>query len=239
MNNRTDTLMTSYKPQLALMVYKAESKEDYYLESHDVDAAGQIMQGKPVMQETLQGIVDVFFDETRNMARIGGMIPENMLSFQLMPGGRYKMVWYRPAEIRVMHFTQALKLPSSKTWVPAMVYVANLGSLDVYALKSNARPKENTRLCMAPYFNVSDNGDVCLGSARVKKPKVSTYANLMQYWEDLFWLSEFTHTNGDDEKTKTKLQPLWKRMLTSKTKLRWSDVDELKFYKNVQLKNLL
>lgn len=235
MNSRTNTLMSTYKPELSITVYKNE--RDYYLESHTINDKGQVMEGKPLLQETLQGIVDVFFDERKNTARITGMIPENLLSFTYMPGGNYQMVWYRPAEIRVLHFSSGLRIGTDKAWVPAMVYVAQARTLSVYALKANTRPKETTKLCYAPFFNVGDGGSVCLGNANIKKPKDKTYQNLMQYWEDLFWLSEFTHVNGEDA-VKTDINKVWKKLLASKTKLKWSDIDELIPTKET-LKNIL
>src|SRR5690349_15115267 len=120
-NQRTSVLMSEYRPQLAVVVYQSGTeRDDYYLESHTITA-----EGKPLLQETLQEMVDVFFDERKNTVNVRGLIPDNLLSFDLLPGGHYKMVWYRPAEIRVMHFAKQLQLPTAKTWVPAMVYVVN------------------------------------------------------------------------------------------------------------------
>jgi PRTRC genetic system protein B len=236
MNARTDLLMSEFKPSLAIMIYN--NSNEYYLESHDINERGQVMAGKPLLQETIQGMIDVFFDERQNVVNITGMLPENMLYFQAMPGGNYKMIWYRMAEIRVLHTAPQLKLPVDKTWVPPLIYVASSKQMEVYALKSNSRPKEKTKLYLAPFFNVNDDGDVCLGNARVQKPKVKTYSSLMQYWEDLFWLSEFTHINGG-EKTRSGLKAVWLKLLKSKTTLKWSDMnDEMIAYKNKTLKNL-
>lgn len=233
-NARTEKLLMDYNPQLAIVVYKSnQSNDNFYLESHQINENGALLEGKPLLQETIQQMVDLFFDERKNTATIKGMIPENLLSFDLLPGGNYKMIWYRPAEIRVIHFANSLKLNTEKVWVPATLYVSNKNSLDVYALKANTRPKETTLLFRAPYHNVGDDGDVCLGSANVAKPKVLTYANLIKYWEDLFWLSEFTHANGMDH-VKTDLHKVWTKLINSKTKLKWSDLNEL-----VQLKKTL
>lgn len=243
MNERTSHLVKNYQPVLALTVYKTENGEgrrgDYYLESHDINEKGEVMQGKPLLQETIEAIVDVFFDERKNKVAISGMIPDNLLNFLLLPGGNYRMVWYRPAEVRVIHFSSILKIETTKAWVPAIVYTVEGRSFSVFALNANTRPKEATKLFMAPFFNVSDSGLVCLGSANVKQPKQKTYMNLMQYWEDLFWLSEFTHVNGNDNKTVTKLQPLWQKVMKSKCKLKWSDLKELKPYPKHSLKQLI
>lgn len=243
MNDRTELLTSNYKPIIAITVYRTANqvtgRGEYYLESHDINDAGQVMQGKPLKQESIQGIVDVFFDERKNMTNISGMLPENLLGFSYLPGGHFKMIWYRPAEIRVVHFASQLKIETTRCWVPATLYVVDRDGLDVFALKSNTRPKLSSQLMIAPYFNVGDEGSVCLGNAQVKKPKDKTYENLIKYWEDLFWLSEFTHLNGSDAKTVTKLEPLWRRIAKSKCKLKWSDLNELKPIKSLTLKNIL
>src|SRR4051812_22891408 len=103
---RTELLMQTYRPQVAIVVYKDNYGDNFYLESHSVNADGALMEGKPLKQETIAGMVDVFFDERKNMLRVTGFMPENILSFDLLPGGNYKMVWHRPAEVRVMHFSK-------------------------------------------------------------------------------------------------------------------------------------
>lgn len=240
MNSRTESLIKTYKPQLSIVVYKAEGMSDeFYLESHSINEGGQIMEGKPLLQETLQGIVDVFYDERQNTIRITGYIPENVLLFSLLPGGNYKIIWCRPAEVRFIPFAPQLHIKSATAWVPAMVYVVDRKSLSVFALKSNSRPKENTKLYRAPFHNVSDQGSVCLGSAKVKKPATKTYDSLMRYWEDLFWLSEFTHLNGASNPTKTDMDKVWRKLVACKEKIKWSDMDELNEMKNKTLKHLL
>lgn len=241
MNERTERIRKNYEPVVSIVVYRSESsitgEGEYYLESHDINENGEVSQGKPLLQETIQGIVDTLFDERKNMAKFTGMLPENLLLFSLLPGGRYKALWFRPAEERVVHFSDGLNIPTGKANVPAMLYHVDAGHLSVFALKSNKRPIEKTRLCFAPFFNVNDAGSVCLGSANVKKPKDSSYQSTLKYWEDLFWLSEFTHVNGNDKKTTTPLVDLWKKGMKQKGKINWAP--ELKFCKQTTLKQLL
>lgn len=232
-------LTKSHAARLLIVVYSADDKfSGAYLESHQVDDKGRILEGKPLKQETIQGLVDVFFDEHRNAVKVGGMLPTGLLQFDRLPGGRYKMVWFRPAERRYLYFAPDLKIKSGEAWVPPMVYAADGRSLDVFALAKDSRPTETTALCRAPFHNVSKEGDVCLGSAKVKKPADNTYTSLMKYWEDMFWLSEFTHLTGDENPTKTNINLLWPQLIKDKT-LTWADLKELQVMKNVTLKKLL
>jgi PRTRC genetic system protein B len=75
---------------------------------------------------------------------------------------------------------------------PALVWLAMDHSLSIRALKENRRPVADTKLCVAPYWNVYDTGSVCLGSMRA--PDTSTVASIPQ-WEQGFYESEFTHGN--------------------------------------------
>lgn len=237
MNELTQALTSQYNPVLGIVVYK-DKENDYYLESHDITSTGGFGPGKPLLQETMQGIVDTFFDDRQNMSTIKGVMPDNLLSYQFKPGGNYKIVWWRPSEIRVIHHASQLKLPTAKCWVPSMVYVADHNDLRVFALKNDKRPEENTILCLAPFFNVDDDGDVCLGNAKVQKPKEKTFSNLIKYWEALFWQSEFSHVNGEDKVKSKDLNAVWKKLLTSKTKLKWSTMNEL-IPSKTSMKNIL
>lgn len=119
--------------------------------------------------------------------------------------------------------SQAINIKSP---LPALVNVVDKKHLDVFALINDDRPTEQTKLFRAPFPNVSGSGSVCLGNAKVNRHE-NTYAAIIQYWEDLFWLSEFTHFNGSDKIIKKPVEKFWQTLLNSKTKKKWSDYDVL------------
>jgi PRTRC genetic system protein B len=233
MNDRTEVLVKTFKPRLAIIAHSTitSNHNEWYLESHVLNDNGQILEGKPLQQETIQGIVDIFFDERQNSVQFGGIIPHNLIKFDVLPGGQYSMMWYRPEEQRQLYFASSLSLPSGQAWVPALIYKVNRRYLSVYALNSNERPDEKSGLFRAPFHNVHNDGSVCLGSAHVKKPVEKTYAAAMKYWEDLFWLSEFSHLNGASNPAKTNINSLWKRLVKD-PKVKWSGIDQLVPLKN-------
>lgn len=239
MNELTSILTKTFKPRLAIVAYtpKADKWHEAYLESHEINEDGQLLEGKPLKQDTIQGLVDVFFDERQNRAQIKGLIPHNLLKFEVLPGGHFEMVWYRQEEKRHIYFADKLHIKSGVAWVPPMVYEISKDKLNVYALQSNSRPDETTQLFHAPFHNVNDQGGVCLGSAKVKKPSVKTYESVIKYWEDMFWLSEFTHLAGAENPTKTNLSLIWKKLIG--TDIMWSDMDELKEIKKLTLSKIL
>lgn len=245
MNELTESLTKEYKPKLAIVAYTAiiddrserDNWSNAYLESHAIDATGKLLEGKPLKQETLDSLVDVLFDERQNRLSITGLIPENLLKYEVLPGGNVEMIWYHSEQKRNLFFSEKLHIPSGEAWVPALIYHATRKELNIYAFTDAERPKENTQLYHAPFHNISESGNVCLGSARVKKEKRNTYQSLMKYWEDMFWLSEFTHLAGQEGITKTNVNTLWKKLIETETK--WSSLQELKAIKNTTLKNLL
>ena len=76
---------------------------------------------------------------------------------------------------------------------PGLIFSAQHGSLDVRAIACHHRPEADTPLYRAPDWNVNDQGNVCLGSARV--PREVTSASVPG-WEEGFFQSEFTHPNA-------------------------------------------
>ncbi len=239
MNDLTEKILKEYQPRLAIVAYTptVDSWNECYLESHEINKQGQLCEGKPLKQDTIQAMLDVFFDERQNRSDFKGLIPENVLKFEILPGGNYHMIWYRPEEKRYIHFAKDLHLKSGMAWMPAMIYSVDSNNLDVFALNSSERPTETTRLFYAPFHNVSSNGSVCLGSAKVKKPSNKTFSNVIKYWEDMFWMSEFTHLAHSKNPTKTNLNTIWKKMVGGKKT--WSDLDELVEINKKTLNNIL
>ena len=223
MNELTESLVSNFTPTMAIMIYKNE-RDKYYLESHVVDAAGRICEGKPLQQATISSMIASFYTEKINRNEIGGMMPENLLTYGQLQDN-YKMVWYTPSGTRMLHFSEELKLRSGVAQVPAMVFVADRNQLDVYALATEKeRPTEASLLYHAPFYNVNNGGGVCLGSATTKMDN-NTFSGHMEYWEKLFWNSIFTHLSGGNP-TKTNVTLLWMRLLEDLT-LSWAQLDEL------------
>lgn len=106
--------------------------------------------------------------------------------------------WFVPAQQRVMRFSvsgdRSLNALDGRTFPqPPLVMVTNGPRLSVFALERDERPTLDTPLLLAPYYNVSDSGDVCLGST--KHPTGGSLADTAG-WETSFYESFFTHRNG-------------------------------------------
>jgi PRTRC genetic system protein B len=99
---------------------------------------------------------------------------------------------------------------------PPLVWRVANGQLKIRALTGNKRPEGKTKLAVAPYWNLSDNGTVCTGSMR-RPENASVAANSV--WERGFYESAFTHANvGRLTRYKRGFEGLWSG-LTGKRRL--------------------
>lgn len=220
MNDLEIMLNAQYRPVLSLVVYHNEQAidgmEEFYLESHVVDKDGRALEGKPLQQDTLAKVVEVFRDKTERSALITGEMPRNVLHFAPTRAGDYTLAWFRPAQQKHLYFQDFSFTGDGLAMVPAMLFVARAAHLYAFALENNRRPGLKTNVWPAPFPNVSRTGIVCLGSAKVKAPREKTFSNLIAYWEELWWNSKFTH--GQNEIVKGGLIKLWKQQLRMKNR---------------------
>ena len=104
------------------------------------------------------------------------------------------LAWWSPAQPRPMFFADAEKhmTPvSGRTFPhPALVFVAKEDALYVRALTNSQRPGADTHLYAAPYWNMYQDGHVCLGSMRTPD---SLSIGAIPAWEHGFFASAFTH----------------------------------------------
>lgn len=210
-----EQLLDSYQPMMAIVAYKSAqsyAKDKYYLESHLIGDKGQLLEGRPLNSKTIAGIVEAFKEQSEIETKISGAIPSCLLHFTPGTAGNFNLVWYRPAQQVVMYFTDNFKLKSGKAWVPPTLFVATASHLHVYALPSGRRPGPTTKVLPAPFPNVNAEGRVCLGSAKAKVPVQKTFANLIEYWETMFWGSKFSAVHNQNALT-TDMVKVWRKQL--------------------------
>ena len=107
------------------------------------------------------------------------------------------MAWWTPAPYRTLFFAdhnEASRTLNGKRYpIPPLVFRVSGGSLAVRALEKNERPTVKTPLKTAPFWNINEAGEVCLGTMRVPETRG---VEAMTGWELGFFQSEFTHANG-------------------------------------------
>lgn len=198
-----------YTPFAAVVAYKTESSETcYYLEKRDI-RNGKMGAGKPLTEEALASLISsVAKNNVQIDKSLYGWLPENVLYCDSRMQ-RETLIWYHGPERRSVFFTKELEIPSGQMMVPGLVYKVSQGHLSIYAFKGK---KPKGVLYRAPFMNTVEN--VCLGNAKVEKPKDRTYEAFIAYWEKMFWMSEFSHLSGNNP-IKGNLATLTKQLIAT------------------------
>ena len=224
-NELTRKLRTLLHPRAALIAYAREDNShyvydnSYFIEVRDIDESGIMGEGRPVTAEFMNELVRGYSE--RHSATPYGRIPSNLLWCDPRKGSE-KYIWYNSPRKRMMFFKEALKIENAEYHLPGIIYEAGESHLNVYACKDR-EPTENVT-----------QASVCLGSARIEKPKDLTYAKLLEYWERKFWLTEFSHLGAHGNPTKSNLV-----LVTKAAKDRPFDLEELRPLNNLKLKDIL
>lgn len=99
--------------------------------------------------------------------------------------------------------------------MPTLLWKATANSISVYALKTNRRPTANTPLYYAPFFNVYENGNVCMGTVEIEMQKVQCLEDFINDWEQHFFNSYFSHLLDSYCPTKLNTVTLWKELINT------------------------
>lgn len=228
-NELTETIHASLCPRAVLIAYTYNHERKYFLELRSIDGKGRMGEGRPVTVDFMNEMVRSY-SETHNYTPYG-KIPPNLLYADSRKGSE-KYVWYNPPRKRMMFFVGGLGIENAEYNLPGIIYKAEEGCLDVYAYKGD-KPTYDTELYAAPLFNVTGSS-VCLGSARIEKPRDLSYERLLEYWEKKFWLTEFSHLGGNGNPTESNLV-----LVTKASRDKAFNLDELKPLRNLKLKDIL
>jgi PRTRC genetic system protein B len=218
------------RPVAALIAYAGEDEnrqKDYYLEFRKIGKEGMMEAGKPVSIKFVQSLVESFSVESTSVPY--GEIPKGLLYVNTK---EEKYVWHTPPCRKYLYFKNSLNIPNGQYHIPGLVWLVTGESLSLFAYKTK-RLNSETQLYSAPFFNVNPNsGSVCMGNANIKKPEKLTFQMFIKYWEEKFFLSEFSHVLGSNP-TKTNLV-----LVTMNSTMAFNNSELLQIRK-LKLKNLM
>jgi PRTRC genetic system protein B len=127
---------------------------------------------------------------------LSGSFEADVLPANILAKADRMIVWWTPAQRRQMFYEnsegRAAELNGHFFPQPPLVWRVSNGDLYIRALTENARPESSTKLAVAPFWNLSDDGRVCTGTMR--RPD-SASVGAMPAWERGFYESAFTHAN--------------------------------------------
>lgn len=198
MNDLTDNFGTLYYPKSALVFYETTGTEtDIYVEHFDMDSNGNPINAHPLTVKEANLLArSLQTDEERNKAFLKpqGVLPTNILHID--PSEKGAVIWYTKAQQRQLYFVESLGIQSGTAHVPAMVWKADKNHLAVYALATDRRPNDKTKLHYAPFFNIYKDGKVCMGTVSIDIKNSVSVEEFIQAWEDYFFNSYFSHLMG-------------------------------------------
>ena len=239
MNNVIDTnkyFGMLYEPKSALVFYESLDKNEMYVEHFDMDRNGNPINAHPLTVNEAKALAkSLVIDEEieKTFLKSKGILANNVL--HINPSQKGSVIWYTKAQERQMYFVKNLEIPSGKAKVPAMLWIADTETLSVFALSNDKRPTEKTPLHYAPFFNVYNDGDVCMGTVDIKIKNSASVEEFIEQWENYFFNSYFSHLVGNHNPIDGNLVNLWKKLLES------NEAFPVKMLKknNKTLKNLL
>jgi PRTRC genetic system protein B len=150
-------------------------------------------EGPPTL-EPAQPLTLTFLESlTRSLS---GCSPAEILADNVLAKGDRMVAWWTPSCRRQMFYEKAegkaAELNGQMFPLPPMVWRVENGDLRIRALVENKRPAAQTKLTVAPFWNLSDDGRVCSGTMR--HPDSAAAASIPE-WERGFYESAFTHAN--------------------------------------------
>ncbi|SEH63678.1 PRTRC system protein B [Paenimyroides aquimaris] len=217
MKDITDKFGTLYYPKSALVFYETTGTEttDMYVEHFDMDESGTPINAHPLTVKEAEMLAKTLqTDEERSRAFLKpkGILPTNIL--HINPSDKGAVIWYTKAQQRQLYFVNGLGIPNGTAQVSPMLWVADKSSLAVFALATNRRPTEKTPLHYAPFFNIYEKGNVCMGTVSIDIKNSASVEEFIQAWEDYFFNSYFSHSLCADL-TRANIINLWKDIINT------------------------
>jgi len=212
--------VTTFEPVTGLIVFKDPRNGNHYLQVHNIEKKDKTFvwnEGKPFQREELQELALSLKKEQISSLKVKGLLPENVLYYQPGISGN-KFIWFVGPEQYHMTFTPKLKIRQGKFIMPGLIFAVVGKELFIYAYKGKLKPTAKTELFNAPFYNVYEDGEVCMGTISESRKKQFLHEEIDR-WERRFFGGRFTDAHGEDEKLAKgfKLKTLYNQLRTSKT----------------------
>lgn len=218
MTHISEQFGTLYHPYSALVFYRESGQlNNTYVEHFDFDRKGFPVNAHPLTEQEgvhLARALTIQKEKDNNFLHCKGILPSNVLHID--SGKNACVMWYTLEKRRNLFFTDFLHIPNGQANAPAMLWQATKNKLTVFALRGNRRPTLQTTLYHAPFFNVYDDGEVCMGNFDVSIKNSASIQEFIQAWEAYFFNSYFSHLVNSHNPVQGNPVQLWKELLDSK-----------------------
>ena len=219
MKDITQNFGTLYHPTTALVFYQTDERnKDTYVEYFDMDKGGNPINAHPLTEREAETLAKALTINTQKEKSQGFLKPKGILPTHILhinPSENGSVLWFTKSMKRQLYFTENLEITNGMAEVPAMLWLANKRSLMIFALSSNRRPTEKTELFYAPFFNVYENGNVCMGTVDVHIQNSTSLEEFTKKWEDYFFNSYFSHLMNEHNPINGNCVNLWKSLINT------------------------
>lgn len=221
MENITQHFGSLYYPKKAFVVYQTEDpKGKAYIESYDMDRDGRPINAHPlsVRESTaLAKALNTSAELNYQYFKPAGLMPGKVVYINPDIQHGY-VIWRTPAVKTDLLFQENLRIPNGNANLPAMLWKANLHELSVFALKDTDTLDLETDLCHAPFFNINESGQVCMGNVKLKIHRESRLEDFMSKWETAFFNSYFSHLFSGHSPVNGNIVQLWQSLIGTNKK---------------------
>ncbi|OYX85998.1 MAG: PRTRC system protein B [Flavobacteriales bacterium 32-34-25] len=218
MKDITTTFGTLYHPVKAFVIYEKDCHEkSFYVESYDIDKNGYPINAHPLsLKESnqLANALDTSDELKRNFLKPSGLLPKNIL--YINPDHNGYAIWFTPAQRLDLFFVESLGIPNGLASLPPLLWKASKKSLYLYALDNITDINEETEIFHAPFFNLYDDGKVCMGTVAVNIKADCLLEEFIKQWEKYFFNSYFSHLIRDKSPVKSNIIQLWQKLVNSR-----------------------
>ena len=213
MTNMTNTFGTLYHPHKAFVIYEQQDGNKHiYIESYDLDQQGHPINAHPLsMLEANRLSKALQTTEKKRSAFLApkGLLPKNLL--YIRTDKNPYAIWHTPRRCVKLFFKEDLGIKSGLASIPALVWKATKTSIAVFAV-TETEISGDTPLFNAPFFNMYDDGRVCMGNVSMDIKKDCALEDFIEQWQNGFFNSYFSHMIQGYNPIKGNIVQLWKNL---------------------------
>lgn len=239
MKDITQDYGTLYHPITALVFYQNDERtQDTYVGHFDIDKNGNPINANPLTEREAKELVKALTintqkEKSQDFLKSKGILPTNIL--QINPSENGVVLWFTKSMKRQLYFTENLEISNGTAEIPAMLWLATQRRLKIFSLPNNRRPTEKTPLFYAPFFNVYEDGNVCMGTVDVNFQNSTSLEEFTEKWENYFFNSYFSNLMNEHNPIKGNCVSLWKSLINTEKQFPKEALKQA----NRTLKNLL
>lgn len=214
-NDITSRFGGLFEPFKALLIYR-NGKDDCYVEALDIGDNGKPVNAHPLsIQESkaLSAALDNSDELHTGFLDPSGLMPGCIL--YINRGRTPFALWQTPPKKVRMLFSEGLSIPNGEAFIPPLIWKASRNNLYLYALTGDNAPSVETLVYKAPFFNIYEDGRVCLGNVNIGITRNCPLEEFMRLWETYFFNSFFSHTLGGQSPVKGNIVQLWQQLIST------------------------